>query len=376
MAEGAPDLASLGYQMVAGPSGSKGDFVLRQLKDPKAGFVWAGEENFSALGKAVFRWCKQQLVSLCGLEALSGYGGATPYATPGFNKRAAPVLVLLCGDVPGGDAGTWSRRLVINDSTRAGAMFEQIFSAQQRGWSVVVPDHNGADAPHQHMQQLWQKLLRPSSFTKLLMVGHSYGGPVGLSLFKSEPEACDRLGAVVTTDGMAWGVAGWGSIEQIDETVYTEAELATQIAINKQAGGGSGESAEEMREMRDRGAKFAEMCPKAFTPPSNAVRMCVASLTRNYAASTLPVGTTIRVEPANEVLVLSAGVDSHGETTGSCIEHAFGFLESGALGTAAIENAQTRLSGGAPPPSFGAPMPQVTLAQSVCDGSILGCALS
>ena len=90
-------------------------------------------------------------------------------------------------------------------------MFEQIFSAQQRGWSVVVPDHNGADAPHQHMQQLWQKLLRPSSFTKLLMVGHSYGGPVGLSLFKSEPEACDRLGAVVTTDGMAWGVGGWGS---------------------------------------------------------------------------------------------------------------------------------------------------------------------
>ena len=220
------DLASLGYQMVAGPSGSKGDFVLRQLKDPSAGFAWAGQENFDALGKAVFVWCKEQLISLCGLEVLSGYDGAAPYATPGFASRAAPVLVLLTGDVPGGDAGTWSRRLVINNSTATGAMFDYVFGAQQRGWSVVIPDTNGPVTPHRHMQQLWQQLLRPSPFTRLLMVGHSYGGPVAMSLLKSEPEACGRLGAVVTTDGMAWAAAGWDTIEQIDESVPTDEQVA------------------------------------------------------------------------------------------------------------------------------------------------------
>ena len=102
----------------------------------------------------------------------------------------------------------------------------ELFGAQQRGWSVVIPDTNGPVTPHRHMQQLWQQLLRPSPFTRLLMVGHSYGGPVAMSLLKSEPEACGRLGAVVTTDGMAWAAAGWDTIEQIDESVPTDEQVA------------------------------------------------------------------------------------------------------------------------------------------------------
>lgn len=222
---GASALAALGYTFVAGPSGSPSDFVLRQVADPTAGFAWKGQENFTALGKAVFVWSKEMMVSHCGLEVLRGYEPALPFATPGLADRAAPVLVLITGDVPGGDAGTWSRRLCINDTTKTGAMFEYIARAQAKGWSVVVPDVNGSPCPHAHMSALWAQLLKGSKMTKLLIVGHSYGGPVGISLLKSAPDACERLGAIVTTDGMGWHVAGWDSIEQVDETVPTAEEV-------------------------------------------------------------------------------------------------------------------------------------------------------
>ena len=196
-----PDLVALRYQFVAGPSGGRSDFVLRQQSDPTAGFAWAGQENFDQLGRAVFRWAKDQLASLCGLEPLREFAPAVPFATPGLRGRAAPVLLLIPGDVPGGDCGTWSRRLSINDTTTSGAMFEYIFRAQDRGWSVVVSDPHLAASPHQHLQQLWCRLLRDSQMTRLLIVGHSYGGPVSMGLLKAEPDACERMGALVLTDG-------------------------------------------------------------------------------------------------------------------------------------------------------------------------------
>ena len=428
-----PDLGALRYQFVAGPSGGRSDFVLRQQSDPTAGFAWAGQENFDQLGRAVFRWAKDQLGSLCGLEPLRDFGPATPYATPGLRGRAAPVLLLIPGDVPGGDCGTWSRRLSINDTTTSGAMFEYIFRAQDRGWSVVVTDPHPDTSPHHHMQQLWSKLLRDSQMTRLLIVGHSYGGPVSMGLLKAEPGACERMGALVLTDGaphappqrpavahptpaprlphalwgraprvappllsqpgllgracvhvalagMAWHPSGWGSGEMVDERVPSEEELTRQIEINDlaEAGGegkGSGESREEMRAMRERCQRFAATCPAAFAPATPEVRACVARVARKYAASTLTAGTPMRIEGGSGLLVVSAGSDSHGDTTHAAMEHAFAFLESGASGGAEAANAQPRAdlqrgSGGGG--VFGLLPPGS--ARRLCDGSL--CSMS
>lgn len=372
---GASALAALGYTYVAGPSGARSDFVLRQIADPSAGFAWAGQENFNSLGKAVFLWAREMLVSHCGLEKLSGYGSAVPYATPGLAGRNAPILMLLCGDVPGCDAGAWNRRLCINNSTTEGAMFEYVFRAQERGWSVLVPDIHGASAPHKHMQDLWTQLLEGSAATRLLMVGHSYGGPVGLSLLKSAPSACERLGAVVTSDGMAWHVGGWDSIEQLDEAVPTEPEVrlharpirtapercdedarAPPAPIDAPAApsrwraqmaqlASDGKADEESQQMYERSKRFADLAPAAFQPAAPAVRDCVAQLVRNYAHSTLPVGTTTRVEPTDRILTLSAGTEDHGQVTHNVIDHAFAYLDCGAAGAAAGANARARALG-------------------------------
>ena len=102
-------LASFGYKFIPGPSGRRGDFVLRKIADETAGFTFEGPEHFGSLAKAVMLWVRERLVTLCGLEALPGFSwAATPYATPNLLDKEAPVLLLCCGDVPGGDAGTWS----------------------------------------------------------------------------------------------------------------------------------------------------------------------------------------------------------------------------------------------------------------------------
>ena len=139
-----PSLTDLGYKWVPGPSSSPNDFELRQIADETQKFAWKGQENFVQLAEAVFLENRKRLVSLCGLEERKEFAPGTVYATPGLASRKAPALVLLCGDVPGGDAGTWSRRLCINDSTLSGAMFEYVTRAQALGWSLVIPDLHGA----------------------------------------------------------------------------------------------------------------------------------------------------------------------------------------------------------------------------------------
>ena len=97
--------------------------------------------------------------------------------------------------------------------------------------------------------------------------------------------------------------------------------------------------------MSERCAQFAKLAPAAFAPTAPAVRATVSQLARNYASSTLPVGTSVRVEPADKLVVLSAGTDSHGDTTASVIEHAFVYLDCGARGATAAANAAARAKG-------------------------------
>jgi hypothetical protein len=97
-----------------------------------------------------------------------------------------------------------------------------------------------------------------------------------------------------------------------------------------------------MTEMRLRCERFEALVPPAFAPPNAKVRACVAALGRNYAASMLPAGTPLRVEPEDAMPFASAGSDSHGDTTYAAIESVFAFLTAGAAGEAAAANASLR----------------------------------
>ena len=332
------NMDELGYEYITQPEA--GSFLLRKLNRPDEGFSWEGQEHFDALGKAVFAWSRRQLVELCALQELRAVDApAVAYGTPDLREREAPLLLLICGDVPGGDAGVWSRNLSINQGTVMGTMFEYIFRAQQRGWSVIVADPHGSDAsPHAHVCKLWRSAIKPSKATKLLLVGHSYGGPVAMGFLKAEPAACDRLGAIVTTDGMAWGARGWDSIEQLDESVPPPSALEHLSAEEVAQQGGP----EEVQSMAARCRRFAEAAPAAFAAPPRHVRQCVAAVGRNYKASRLATGTPVRVTPDDALLEVSAGHTQHGATTMSAVDSVFAFLERGADGSAAEANAEVR----------------------------------
>ena len=332
------ELASHGYRFVPGPSGQSHDFVLRKTSDESAGFTFEGPERFAALALTVFRWTKEKLTRFCDLEALSGFSSsAIPYATPGFADREAPVLLLLCGDVPGGDAGSWSRKLIINDGTLPGCMFEYILRAQARGWSVVVADlhaHNGTASPHAHLLELWQKLLGPSRLSKLLIVGHSYGGPCGVGLLKAVPDAVRNLHAFVGTDAMGWSAAtGWRQ-DALDESVPAEAEVRSCVAV-------TGGDVEEAIKNRERCERYATTVPAAFQPAPPELAARLVEVGRNYVSSDLPMGAPCCVEPG-KMIQLSAGAVDHGKTTSAAIDGVFAFLDEGAKGVAGTANAAVR----------------------------------
>lgn len=100
-------LASLGYAFIPGSSGKPSDWVLRQLSAPTKGFEWSGQAHYDALGLAAVNWVRGAICGLCGLEPLGGCEPSTPYGTPGLLAHTGPLLILVCGSSPGGDAGVW-----------------------------------------------------------------------------------------------------------------------------------------------------------------------------------------------------------------------------------------------------------------------------
>lgn len=184
-------LRDLGYAYVPGASGAQSDWILRQTEDPTKGFEWRGQADYDAVGAAAVEWVRSRLTMLCGLEEVStGIEPATAYCTPGWRNHSGPSLLLVCGSAPGGTAGLWGRSLCINASTHegtppshtpvtcgtrracacvytthvwppdctcAGAMFDYITRGKSRGWSVIVADPHGEEAPHRHLQLLFRE---------------------------------------------------------------------------------------------------------------------------------------------------------------------------------------------------------------------------
>ncbi|EOD20801.1 hypothetical protein EMIHUDRAFT_458504 [Emiliania huxleyi CCMP1516] len=294
---GTPTLADLGYAYVPVPTGDPDDFVLRSADG--GGFEWKGQANYDAVGAAAVAWIREQLVAHCGLHAVPCAGGATAYSSSGLKGSSAPLLLLVCGSAPGGDAGVWGRSLCINDSTRSGAMFGYVRRAQRLGWGVLIADPHGGDGcPHAHLAQLWRSTVEPAAAARVLVVAHSYGGPA-------------------------------------------EAEAGPAAAM-----------------MRPLLSRFAAAAPHAFEEPAGrwqgaAPAEVLAAVGRNFVASDESLGATLHAAP-HELVALSAGTLRHPDTTHAAEEAVFHFLTRGADGEAAAANDAVRAGERAwppPPPS-------------------------
>lgn len=308
------ELAKLGYEYKAGPSGGRSDFVLRKKADSQKGFEFEGQAHYDQLGEAVMMYVQSQLIGLCNLLPLPVPrtpcdANSVVYASSNFEGNASPLLLLVCGSAPGGAAGIWGRSLCINSSLEEGAMFEFIFRAEALGWSVLVANPNineinytpvtGSQCPHQHLVTLWQSYIQPSAASRVLVVAHSYGAPNVVHLLKTEPHSLQRISAIAFTDGGAFGP---GALLQ--EAVPSSEDVARESESRK---------ASAVEAERNMLRKFAEIAPAAFEPASEEVRTRLAAVGRNFVASQQPSGTPISGDREG-VPAVSAGHESHPST--------------------------------------------------------------
>ena len=228
--------------------------------------------------------------------------------------RRCLTRLLLCGSAPGGAAGVWGRSLCLNASLQSGAMFDYVLRAEALGWAVVVANPNaneaqgrpltGSESPHRHLETLWTCYLQGCKAERMLLVAHSYGAAVAVHLLKAQPVARERLQAMAFTDGMA-----------LKGDLLQEAVEGQQLR------------------------RFRELAPLAFEPAAPEVRCCLEQLGRNFVASGQPLGTVLSTTGLVE---LSAGHESHPNTTHAATEAVFDFLQRGARGEAAAANAELR----------------------------------
>ena len=207
--------------------------------------------SFETLKLTCSHWChclaslllsrsfvQQQLVALCDLlpfplPATAADANSVVYASKNFQEHPGPLLLLVCGSSPGGAAGVWGRSLCINASLHEGAMFDYIFRAEKMGWAVMVANPNvndfqgtaitGSESPHQHVSTLWSTYLESCAASRILVVAHSYGGPVMVHLLKVFASARERIAALALTDGMAFP-PGQLLEEKIPEDLLTSSE--------------------------------------------------------------------------------------------------------------------------------------------------------
>ena len=317
-------LRRLGYEYVPGPSGSQSDWVL----EPK--FAWKGQADYDAVADACTAWVRAQLVPRCGLVELKGGG----YSTPSIAQHRGPVLLLVCGSAPGGDAGVWGRALCINDSTCTGSMFETIGRAMRRGWAVVVADpHQANGAPHAHLLELYQRVLCPSISRPLLILAHSYGAALSIGMLKAAEAArgaatLQHVTALALTDGMVWCANGWrGGAALLHEGLSA---LTTDDEVEEAAASGAGTVA-SIIEKRAQLRAWVDEVPTAFDPPSHELSKLIGAVGRNWVVSDRRLGARVRVEGSRVMATVSAAVSAHPSTTHAALDDVFTYLDRAAV---------------------------------------------
>ena len=273
-----------------------------------------------------------QLTALCGLVPLplppeAREANSVIYASSHLKEHAGPMLLLVCGSAPGGAAGVWGRSLCINSSLHEGAMFDYITRAEELGWAVLVANPNinefngvpvsGSESPHRHLQTLWSSYVSPAQASCVLVVAHSYGAPSMVHLLKVEPEARERISALVFADGGAFPPG----------TLLMEAIPS--------------ETDPKMDALRKELLRFEQLAPEAFKPASSTVRTCLHAIARNFKASDEPAGTPLAVD-CDGIVAVSAGHRSHPSTTHSATEPVFAYLQLGVEGTVKAANDELR----------------------------------
>ncbi|XP_063829869.1 FAM172 family protein homolog CG10038 [Ostrinia nubilalis] len=239
------------------------------------------QAHYEELGSAITEHIYSLLETKYNLVRLPVPVGSTPatgtfiFASKDYNHK--DVLLVLINGSGAVRAGQWARSLIINENLEQGTQIPYIERAIAKGYGVMILNTNdnyqadGKKIPHsssaeEHAYYVWETYISKAKATSVVIVAHSYGGVVTVSLadqLKSEFEK--RVKAIAFTDSV-----------------------------------------------------------HAFSPIKMPTFM--KEITRNWISSSAPLDTPMKT-PEFDCPRVSAGHPRHEMSSCSCIESAFIFVE-------------------------------------------------
>ncbi|CAG5059079.1 unnamed protein product [Parnassius apollo] len=123
------------------------------------------------------------------------------------------VLMILIQGSGAVRAGQWSRSLIINKSLDAGTQIPYIKKAKACGYGIMIlnPNDNNRDernipnsgTAETHARYVWDTYIKSSKASSILIVAHSYGGIVTVTLADQIKEEFEqRVKAIALTDSV------------------------------------------------------------------------------------------------------------------------------------------------------------------------------
>ncbi|XP_053472133.1 cotranscriptional regulator FAM172A homolog, partial [Ictalurus furcatus] len=98
------------------------------------------------------------------------------YMSPGALEHHG-MLIVLIQDKGTIRCGVWSWRAVANEGLERGSQIPYVRWALGESCAVLLMNPNeGAMAPEEHVQQVWDQLLLNSTAEQITVVAHGYGG--------------------------------------------------------------------------------------------------------------------------------------------------------------------------------------------------------
>ncbi|XP_068622505.1 FAM172 family protein homolog CG10038 [Battus philenor] len=187
------------------------------------------------------------------------------------------ILVILIQGSGAVRAGQWSRALIINEGLDIGSQIPYIKKALGKGYGVMIlnPNDNrrgkNQKIPHngtgeEHARYVWDNYVKEAKASKILIVAHSYGGILTVTLSDQLKEEFEqRVKAIAMTD-----------------SVHGYSEFKVTDYLKK--------------------------------------------ISKNWISSSAPLDTPLKT-PEFDITRVSAGHPRHEMTSSKCIESVFSFFE-------------------------------------------------
>ncbi|XP_053611254.1 FAM172 family protein homolog CG10038 [Plodia interpunctella] len=174
------------------------------------------QAHYEKLGDAITNYIYHLLETQENLVRLTVPEGSSEgtfiFVSKDYDKK--DVLMILINGSGAVRAGQWARSLIINDCLDMGTQIPYIQKAQSKGYGVMVLNTNdnclpnGKKIPHsstaeEHARYIWDTYVGKANANSIVIVAHSYGGVVTLTLADQlKNKFDDRVKAIAFTDSV------------------------------------------------------------------------------------------------------------------------------------------------------------------------------